>query len=209
MSNELFNVEFFYETEEEKKEIFDLVEKNKQVIKIFSKQDEDILINQKKKIDLEIGDIEIIEKFERLNVFTKSFIVQKNEEKLFNFLDKKLTNFNTSCLLFKTLKKNVESRTLSYHKNYIPKFIPLLKDIKFNFDKLTKFVEYEFFKKKYLIFDEKEENEFNENFKKIQEIYNKDQEKQKKISKKFINEILFEIVKFLDLLFFFKKKINF
>jgi hypothetical protein len=188
MSNELLYVDFFYETEEEKKLIFDFVEKNKQIIiyEIDKKKYYNVFTNKS---------IIIKEKYlKKINVFTKSFITQKNNKKLFPLLDKKLNNFKTNSFLFEKFKKKIKSRTLNNHYKISEKIVLLLKNIKFN----LYFENFENFKKIYLIFDEKEVAKFNENYKKIEKNFNYD-ENQKRISKKFINEILFEIIKFIDL----------
>jgi hypothetical protein len=188
MSNELLFVDFFYETEEEKKLIFDFVEKNKQIIiyEIDKKKYYNVFTNKS---------IIIKEKYlKKINVFTKSFITQKNNKKLFPLLDKKLNNFKTNSFLFEKFKKKIKSRTLNNHYKISEKIVLLLKNIKFN----LYFEKFEKFKKIYLIFDEKEVAKFNENYKKIEKNFNYD-ENQKRISKKFINEILFEIIKFIDL----------
>jgi hypothetical protein len=209
MKNLKLNVDFFFSTEEENKEMNNFYEKNKNYFNLLKdNKDEKKKIKEDEEKKNEKEEEEIIL---QINVLTESFFIQKNVEKFFGFLDDSYTNLNSNCFSFKSFKKYVENRILNItNENKKNKKIrESIKKINFDFKNLIKFENYEKFKIENFLLNEKEEKEFNNNFKIIENCYFKEQEKQKKISKIFINEILVEIIKFIDLKTLINTVLNF
>jgi hypothetical protein len=171
---------FIFCEEDEKQEILNFVfnfnNNNKNQIKILNKS------------ELKLGNKYII--------FTEKFFQQKNEKILFKYF-KKSNSYRSDFCFFQKFKENFEYRLKikisSKKKN------DLLSNIKFNLEDLYKFKYYEKYKSKYLVFNLKEELEFNKNYLQLKNNYLIDFNKQNYISKYYIDDILFEILKYLDM----------
>jgi hypothetical protein len=189
----------FYENEEEYQDALNFSKKYEKRIKLTNYKEFLDKKKQKKKEE------KILKRFKmkRCNdkyqnyVFSESFFQKKNEKILFNFLNFK-DNITLNGCLFETFKRKfLKERKFIFLDKRVTE---LIKKIDFNFEKLIKFRNFNKFNKKNLIFNSIKEKEFNENFKKNENIYHLDLEvNQKRISKIFLDEILLEIIKFLDI----------